>query len=291
MNAPLDPAAPPELAWDGADTLWLQVAGTLCDLTCRHCFITCGPNNDRHPFMAVAQVEAALAWADAQGVNDVYFTGGEPFIHPDIDTLVELALARGPLTVLTNGLHFTPERVSHLGRLFAASRWSLDLRVSLDGPTAESNDRLRGRGVFERVVEGLRRLVAAGVTPVLTVTLVDGSATEREAFASLLASAGVTRPRIKYLAPFRIGREARRGRAYGADERLANVDVDEAGLEALQCRRSRMLTARGVWPCPILVNDDTARMGDSLDDVVGAPLRLASPACTTCYLEGVSCRT
>src|SRR5690554_4071844 len=43
----------PELALEHLDTLWLQVSGTLCNLACLHCFISCGPKNNNHEMMTL----------------------------------------------------------------------------------------------------------------------------------------------------------------------------------------------------------------------------------------------
>src|SRR5690554_3176707 len=105
------------------DTLWLQVTGTLCNLACLHCFISCGPKNDNHEMMELSQVEEALAWAREQGVKEYYFTGGEPFMHPEIKAMIEAALAQGPLSILTNGILIDDEMAAWLAEKFRHSRY------------------------------------------------------------------------------------------------------------------------------------------------------------------------
>ena len=39
------------------DELWFQVAGTRCNLTCTHCFISCSPHNDSYGFLSYAEVD------------------------------------------------------------------------------------------------------------------------------------------------------------------------------------------------------------------------------------------
>jgi hypothetical protein len=51
-----------------------------------------------------------------------------------------------------------------------------------------------------------------------------------------------------------------------------------------------MVADQGVWVCPILVNEPSARMGETLSDTLGS-FELAHPACWTCHAFGVSCRT
>ena len=50
----------PEAPFKHFETLWLQVGGTLCNLECTHCFISCGPKNDTIPMMTLSQVKERL---------------------------------------------------------------------------------------------------------------------------------------------------------------------------------------------------------------------------------------
>ena len=101
---------------------------------------------------------------------------------------------------------------------------------------------------------------------------------------------GIERPRLKMLPVFRIGAEAERGGAYESWQRLREGDVPEGGWDHLQCSSCRMVTDQGVWVCPILVNEPAAKMGETLADTLGA-FPLEHPACWTCHVYGVSCRT
>ncbi len=283
----------PTLELEHLDTLWLQVTGTLCNLACLHCFISCGPKNDNHRMMTVEQVDKAIGRGEEEGVKDYYFTGGEPFMHPQIEALIDRALEAGPLTVLTNGILIDEAMADWLGRRFRESRYSLDLRVSIDGTTKEENDAIRGRGTFEKILAGVDRLLEAGVNPVITVTTCHaelGGKEGRRRFFELLKRRGVDKPRLKFLAPFKIGREERRDEGYRSYERLQKGDLNEEARDALQCRNSRMVTAEGVFPCPILIEEAEARMGDTLEDGLET-IALDHAACYTCFVEGVTCRT
>lgn len=281
----------PQLALTALDTLWIQVTGTLCNLACRHCFITCGPKNDSHPMMSVPAVERAVLEGVDHGAREFYFTGGEPFMHPQIFELIEFTLNHGPLTILTNGVLLDQNSAIRLKGLFDEAPYSLDLRVSLDGIDARQNDPIRGRGTFARIIEGVRIVASVGLPVVLTVTEAEGggSSADRDEFVRLVRSLGVTRPRVKFLSPFRIGREQRRDRGYRPDERLRADDLPGGG-EHLQCATSRAVTARGWYPCPILIEVPESRMGDEIGAAL-RPIALEQGACYTCHVMGVSCRT
>jgi MoaA/NifB/PqqE/SkfB family radical SAM enzyme len=283
----------PRVRLESLDTLWFQVGGTLCNLACTHCFVSCSPTNRTHEHLRLAEVLPFLDEGRALGVREYYFTGGEPFLNPDMEAILEATLAVGPATVLTNGLLLDEARCVRLARLAAASGYSLDLRVSLDGFDAPSNDAIRGAGTFVRILDGVRNLVAAGLNPVITVTEVhrahrteDGKAR----FFALLRELGVTKPRLKVLPVFQMGAEAERDRAYESWQRLREEDSPTGSWDHLQCSSCRMVTDQGVWVCPILVNEPAGRMGETLADTLESfPLEHA--ACWTCHVHGVSCAT
>ena len=283
----------PEVHLEMLETLWFQVAGTVCNLACTHCFVSSSPTNHTHEFLSLEAVREHLAEAAALGVKEYYFTGGEAFLNPEMEAILEATLEVGPASVLTNGLLLDEDRCRRLKALSDGSDYSLDLRISLDGFDAESNDAIRGPGVFDKVMEAIRRLAAVGLNPVLTVTEVSdelGTARGKERFFELLRGLGIDKPRLKVLPVFQIGAEAERTRAYESWQRLQDGDASEDGWGHLQCSASRMVTEQGVWVCPILVNEPHARMGAKLADTL-RPFELSHPACWTCHVYGVSCKT
>jgi MoaA/NifB/PqqE/SkfB family radical SAM enzyme len=283
----------PLVAFRALDTVWIQVTGTLCNIACRHCFVSAGPKSVSLPVMSRAQVEAALDEAVGLGARDAYYTGGEPFLHPEIRGLVDLALERMPLSILTNALLIDDAVAAWIGDRFRESRYSFDLRVSLDGMTAEQNDRVRGKGVYDRVLAALGRLARAGVTPVVTVVEhEDGlkAAEARVEFTEFLRGLGFAHPRVKFLPLLRIGREERRTRGYLERERLDPEPLAPEIEDTLICGSSRTVTARGVYTCPILVERADARLGDSIREA-GRDIRLDWRACHTCVADGLRCAT
>lgn len=284
--APLVPLA-------SLDTLWFQVAGTLCNIACTHCFISCSPKNHSHEMMSLADVEARLAEARAIGVREYYFTGGEPFMNRDLMAILEVTLRQGPATVLTNGMLLPPAVCSRLKELFDASDYSLDIRISIDGFDRASHDAIRGPGVWDRVMTGITNLVTAGLNPVITVTTAaEGveTAEGRARFLDLMRTFGIEKPRLKVLSLFRIGAEEKRTRAYADWERLSSDMLEATEARSLQCASGRMVTSRGVYVCPILIDEKEARMGDRLADAQ-RPFPLRYGACHTCWVDGVTCTT
>jgi len=281
----------PHVPMRALDTLWFQVAGTLCNIECTHCFISSSPTNRSHGMLSLADVEARLREARELGVREYYFTGGEPFMNREMIPILATTLKQGPATVLTNGMLLRKSICRELRELIDASEYSLDLRVSLDGFDRESHDAIRGAGVWERAMIGLRNLAEVEINPVITVTeAADGIRSDegRARFLDLIRSFGFTKPRLKVLPLFRIGAEEKRTRAYADWER---IDImNESDAEVLQCSSCRMVTSKGVYVCPILIETPEARMGSTLAETL-RPFPLRYGACHTCWVEGVSCRT
>ena len=282
----------PEVPLRALDQLWFQVSGTVCNLRCAHCFISCSPENHSFWFMERSEVRDALEASVRLGVKEYYFTGGEPFMNRDMLGILEDTLALGPATVLTNATLLPRRTVDELARLSKGTPYTLELRVSIDGVTPEMNDAIRGDGAFDRAVDAVGRLVAAGFLPIITTMQSWPDAdTDRmiDDFRRLLAEIGYDRPRLKILPPLRIGAEAERDRGYERAERVTDAMMAEYPSDLLLCASARLVTASGVWACPILLDYPSGRLADTLEDSVERPARLAEQACYTCWVNGAIC--
>lgn len=281
----------PEVPLRHLDALWFQVTGTVCNLRCRHCFISCAPDNHDFAFLTLDEVRGWLAASESWGVKEYYVTGGEPFMHRDLPEMLEAMLARGPATVLTNGTLFRERVLARLADAERASTYSLEIRVSIDGPDAETNDPVRGEGTFDRAMEGVARLLEHGFLPIVTATQVwpaEEDEAVRRRFVAALKERGYERPRLKILPSLRIGREAARTRGYGEEERVTPEMMEGYDAGQLLCSGARIVTSRGVHVCPILIDAPDARLGDTLEEA-DRPFALRHRACYTCWLHGAIC--
>jgi molybdenum cofactor biosynthesis enzyme MoaA len=291
MTTSLPLVAAPEVPLAHLDDLWFQVAGTVCNLTCSHCFISCSPHNHSFGFLNLATVRRYLDESVALGVKEYYFTGGEPFLNPDMTAILELTLQYGPATVLTNATVFKEDWLLRLERAEAASTYSLEFRVSLDGFTPEENDPIRGDGVFERTMRGVRQLLAHGALPIITVTRTRDDQEDLqliEGFLAMLRSQGYDRPRLKLLPTLRLGAEQARQRGYRDDERVTPAMMQGFDQGQLICHHSRIVTDRGVFVCPILIESPAAWMGATLAESLRS-FALNEQACYTCWQYGSIC--
>lgn len=281
----------PTVALDHLDALWFQVTGTVCNLRCSHCFISCAPDNHTLEFLDLATVLDLLDESVAWGVKEYYVTGGEPFMHKQLPEMLAAMLAFGPATVLTNATLLRDRVLAELAHAESDSLYSLEIRVSIDGPDAETNDPIRGEGTFRSAMNGVRALLDHGFLPIITATRVwplEKDEDRRQAFERALLDIGYTKPRIKILPSLHIGREAARAGGYGEDDRVTPEMMEGYDVSQLLCSGARVVTNRGVHVCPILVDQEDARLGKNLAEAA-RPFSLRHQACYTCWLYGAIC--
>jgi sulfatase maturation enzyme AslB (radical SAM superfamily) len=252
------------------DHLWFQVTGTLCNLACTHCFNSSGPGVRTFDFLSRETIALELQQAVRLGVREVFFTGGEPFLHKELIEILALSLQQAPTTVLTNGTLINDRLAQQLAEIEKTSRYSLEIRISLDGYTAEMNDRLRGSGVFDKVLEATARLARCGLLPLVTVVRTWPESEELTmiaGFMNALQQAGYNRPRIKILPSLPLGRELTRIENGHHEILLTEEMLRGFDRDLLMCSNSRIVTSHGIWVCPLLVEEPDARLGTSTKDM------------------------
>lgn len=287
----------PQAPFSHLQSLWFQLTGTQCNLECSHCFIACGPRNHRLNFLSPDTVYHYLDEAVQLGVRDVYFTGGEPFLHRQIVPILQRALAIAPTTVLTNGTLITSAMADTLATLASASRYTLEIRISIDDVDAGKNDAVRGPGALRKAIGALQRLQEREMAPIVAVTEYfyaptrDAQEPEMgsgfyQRFRDFLLAHGITKPRLKVIPVFRLGKLENQSpsAALVTPEMLSGFD-----FSTLQCTQSRMVADGGVYACPLLVGEPEARLSTaSLHEAI-QPCALYHTACHTCYVTGMTC--
>lgn len=274
-------------------SLWIQVTGTRCNLTCTHCFNSSGPKEPWLKSLDADAVTRAIREAEELGVKEIYFTGGEPFLHHRMLAFLEAALAVAPATVLTNGTLIRETTAEALAALAARSRYSLEVRVSIDDVDPEANDRVRGKGAFAKAMRAVRLLSERGLLPIVTATEISmgglSADPEQGMYARLrrmLLAHGIAKPRIKIIPVFRMGRLQQ----IGTPTLLTPEMLEGFDFTTLMCSETRVVAEGGVYACPILAGLPGAKLSDgSLREALG-PCALYHPACVTCYETGVVCK-
>jgi sulfatase maturation enzyme AslB (radical SAM superfamily) len=289
-------------------TLWFNT-GTLCNITCRNCYIESSPTNDRLVYLSAAEVRDYLdeIERDCLGTVEIGFTGGEPFMNPEIIAMLGLALSRGfQVLVLTNGLQpmLRPRLRKGLVGLREAYGDRLTVRVSLDHYTKALHEAERGPKTFAKSLEAIDWLSAEGFrTAIAGRTCWNESEAEtRAGYAKLIAERGwqidAADPLALVLLPEMDGSHDVPEISVGCWQILRKSPGD------LMCAWSRMIVKRKgderptVVPCTLLPYEHAFSMGATLADAARADggmftegkVKLCHPHCAKfCALGGGSC--
>ncbi|QAY79979.1 radical SAM protein [Sphingosinicella sp. BN140058] len=270
------------------DTLWLNT-GTLCNLACTSCYIESSPRNDALVYLSLAEAEAYLDEAAALGTREIGFTGGEPFMNPDIVPMIEAALARGfEVLVLTNAMR--PMRRFEAALQPLAGR-ALTMRVSLDHHSRSVHEAERGAGTWAKALDGLRWLSDGGFRLAVAGRSLPGEpeSEARAGYQRLFDGLGLRIDAGLVLFP-------------PMDAAADVPEITEAcwGIlhlspDALMCASSRMVVKpRGadrphVVACTLLPYDPQFALGETLAEA-SRRVMLNHPHCAKfCVLGGASC--
>ena len=176
-----------------------------CNLCCRHCWIN--PVYEKGipspgKYIDFEQLKNAVKQARPLGLSNAKLTGGEPLLHPQfidiVDFFHELNM---PLTMETNGTLIDKKTAVHLKD--NTSLWHIS--VSLDSPRAEYHDWFRGvEGAFDKTVQGIKYLVAAGYKPQIIMCPHKGNQHEIDKLVELAVELGAGS--VKFNPVNRIGR-------------------------------------------------------------------------------------
>jgi MoaA/NifB/PqqE/SkfB family radical SAM enzyme len=181
-DLPAKTCAKPLFKWK----LWLYTNFD-CNLRCSYCVAKSSPNTPRRA-LGLDNVKRLVDEAVELGFSDVFFTGGEPFILNDIYEMLRYASDRLPTTVLTNAMLL---RGSRLERLRAVANENLVMQVSLDGATAADHDHYRGRGTWDKAVEGIKILRESNLRVKLSTTETPVNTTRLDQICELHRQMGI----------------------------------------------------------------------------------------------------
>ncbi|MDA7963805.1 radical SAM protein, partial [Ruegeria sp.] len=278
------------------ETLWFNT-GTLCNIECVNCYIASSPTNDALVYITADEVRDYLDQIEARNwpVREIGFTGGEPFMNPEMIDMARAALERGyEVLILTNAMLPMMRRKMRDGllELQKAHGSKLTLRISVDHYRADLHDEERGKGSFAKTVVGMEWLRDNGFNMAVAGRTVwgDTDADSRAGYAAFFAEHGfdidAQNPGQTVLFP-------------EMDETVEVPEVTTAcwGIldkspDAVMCASSRMVVKRkgaekpAVLACTLLPYAPEFEMGHTLAEAE-ADVHLNHPHCAKfCVLGG-----
>lgn len=278
------------------ETLWFNT-GSLCNIACDNCYIESTPTNDRLAYLAADEVRGYLDEIEREGmsVEEIGFTGGEPFMNRDLPAMLAEALGRGyRVLVLTNAMKPMLNCRDRLAELRAFGS-ALTLRVSIDHYDPLFHEQVRGHGTWAPMLQGLRWLAANGFAVAVAGRMCwpESEADLRRGFAALFAAENIG---IDAADPARLVLFPEMDMSADVPEitvhcwRILNVDP-----RTMMCASSRMIIKRKgasspvVLPCTLLPYDPAFELGATLAGAA-TTVKLNHPFCAQfCVLGGASC--
>jgi organic radical activating enzyme len=146
--------------------LWLYTNFD-CNLHCDYCCVRSSPKAPRRE-LGLVRVRQIASEAAELGVREIFVTGGEPFLLGDIGDILAACTATAPTTVLSNGALLSGRRLETVRSL---PKDRLTLQISLDSPTPERHDYHRGKGSWERALNGIESARREGFRVRLAATV------------------------------------------------------------------------------------------------------------------------
>ena len=278
-------------------TLWVNT-GTLCNLTCTNCYIESSPRNDRLTYISASEVARYFDEIESLTLDtaEIGFTGGEPFMNPEILDMIEDALSRGyDVIVLTNAMKPMLKFSNQLAQIGARYTKQLTIRVSLDHYTKDGHEKERGPGSWHPTLNGLKWLKDNGFNINVAGRLFTDESEEtiRDRYNTLFSRLDlcINAYDVKELVLF--------------PEMDASLDVPEITTEcwdilgidpaSIMCASSRMVVKRrgatkpSVLACTLLPSDEYFELGTSLEKAA-LSVSLKHPHCAQfCVLGGAAC--
>ncbi len=287
------------VALTNPQTLWFNT-GTLCNIECVNCYIASSPTNDALVYITADEVRDYLDQIETRQwpVREIAFTGGEPFMNPQMIDMTRAALERGyEVLILTNAMAPMMRRKTREGllELLREHGDKLTLRISVDHYRPELHDEERGKGSFAKTLIGMEWLRDNGFRMTVAGRTVWGNIDDqsRTGYAAFFAEHGFD---IDAHDP---------GQTILFPEMDESVEVPEIttacwGIlnkspDAVMCASSRMVVKRkgavrpAVLACTLLPYSPEFELGETLAEAE-ADVYLNHPHCAKfCVLGGASC--
>lgn len=278
-------------------TLWFNT-GTQCNLSCENCYIESSPKNDRLSYITKEDVAPFLLEIknDKHNTELIAFTGGEPFLNPNMIEILTISLETGlDVLVLTNAYRVLKRHEKALKELKDKYGDKFHLRVSLDHYTKEIHEGQRGDATFTRTLDRIKWLFDEG----FRVSIAGRSLLGEDSDKALTGYQDI-------LNEFEIGLDLKElDNIVIFPEMKANEDVPEITVDCWgilkkspddqMCASERMIVKRKgndhavVLPCTLIAYDEKFELGKTLKESKKDVFLNHVFCAKFCVLGGASC--
>ena len=233
-----------------------------CNLRCRHCCMSAGDIPD---ILSLEECKQIIEKVITINPKEIVFTGGEPLIKPGFLSLLRYTRDRfeGHIGIMTNGTLFSEKNLPEIVKLVD----SID--ISIDGVDEESCAKIRGKGVFSKVMKAIDMLHAHKFNKIsLSMVMTKENKGYMETFFELNKKKG-TKPMLRSFSPIGRGENNRNEleSENNQKERVPKAVLGSSDMRICSCgalKRTIYIYHGYIFPCPILF-DEKYSMGKILD--------------------------
>ncbi len=252
------------------NNLFIELTAKNCNLRCKNCYIDFPLTKNVKDFISLDAVKKALSDTKSEPIECIYLTGAEPMTHPDFNHILRACLKRSNVCIFTNGTFINEKKVRFLKRVEDEGVNEIIFKLSIDHYNEIKNDEIRARGSYRTVVHAVKNLTKYGFNPILSITnyYKEDKQTLINEFKKVCQNAGFDAKDSNFTINEFIDKKSLQ-------------EPEKISTDNLDCEYGRILTAKGIYSCPLLANDHRGRCGSDFSDYAKHNT-LETPYCTVC---------
>ena len=277
------------------ETLWFNT-GTLCNLNCQGCYIESSPYNNSLEYIKFEEVKFYIDEIVSNNLKTsiIGFTGGEPFMNPDIIKILKYVLNSGFNTlVLTNGMR--PMKLKFQDILNLPFLNKMKIRVSIDHFLKPLHEKIRGINTWDSLIENIVWLKKNNIKLDIASRLEDGEneTDKREGFKNLFKKIGISldakdKKTLVLFPPMNMEKSS-------TEITQDCWKILNKKPEDLMCSNSRMIVKKKgekntkILACTLITKDKNFELGETIMKS-NKNVTLSHPFCSQfCFLGNSSC--
>lgn len=241
------------------ENLFIEMTAQNCNLKCKYCFIEFSDKKVKD-FIPIDKVKNSVMSIDVKKLKYIHLTGAEPMLHPDFNQILRFCLKYSSVIIHTNALNINDKKARFLRKVEEENDLGNEIifMISIDHYIEKENDILRGRGSYRKAVHAIQSLVKYEFNPILSIVNYNNlSESELKSnFSALCASFNFETTDLNFKIIPLIDKNKTAEIPDDIDFNSINVD----------CSKGRILTANGVFSCPLLSNDNRGKCGADFND-------------------------
>lgn len=258
------------------NNLFVELTAKNCNQQCKHCYIDFPTSRNVKDFISIDKVKSAINDTLSEDIHCIYLTGAEPMTHPEFNAILRLCLKRTNVCICTNATFINEKKARFLKKVEEEGNYEIIFKLSIDHYNEIKNDDIRGRGAYRQTINAIRNLIKYNFNPILNIVNYyneDKSVLIYE-FTKICEKIGFEVSDFN----FQINEYYNKYKQQLEDTEMADIDLNSNEFD---CKSGRILTEKGVYVCPFLVNDHRGWMGSNFKNF-SKKMYMETNFCLTC---------